>query len=193
MAFRKQYRRNITIFSTIGAYNINTDDSEGNSRSNMLLSYHDNQHYNSVQNKNDTSNANANQTTYYNSATNEAKTKSQKINKKRNEYPKDEETLGGSDTAERNENINDGNFDRIQETPGIDKNKTISKGPKKNDVCTCGSGLRYKKCCLAKEKNRIRLEKFREKHGIQSNQGCNTQNSEDSISELNGGFVVLNI
>ena len=31
---------------------------------------------------------------------------------------------------------------------------------KKNAPCPCGSGLRYKKCCLAKQKHAARLERM---------------------------------
>jgi uncharacterized protein YecA (UPF0149 family) len=31
---------------------------------------------------------------------------------------------------------------------------------KKNAPCACGSGLRYKKCCLAKQKHAARLERM---------------------------------
>mmetsp|Transcript_15319 Transcript_15319/g.28845 ORF Transcript_15319/g.28845 Transcript_15319/m.28845 type:complete len:221 (+) Transcript_15319:88-750(+) len=42
------YKRNVTIFSASGIYNINIDDNEKPSGSDFLLSYHENSHYNSV-------------------------------------------------------------------------------------------------------------------------------------------------
>jgi hypothetical protein len=67
---------------------------------------------------------------------------------------------------------------------------------RRNDLCSCGSGLRYKKCCLAKEKNSIRLKKFREKHALQGYNkrydNAEYKDTENDI-ELDGGFAVLNI
>ncbi len=73
------------------------------------------------------------------------------------------------------------------------KSTKKGNGPKRNDQCPCGSGLRYKKCCLAKEKNKIRLEKFRERHGLQTESNDNDDSSKKDQLELEGGFAVLHI
>lgn len=49
--------------------------------------------------------------------------------------------------------------------PATKQPEENAKSVKKNDPCPCGSGKRYKKCCLAKEKHAARLRKLKEKAG----------------------------
>lgn len=59
--------------------------------------------------------------------------------------------------------------------------------PRKNQPCPCGSNLRFKKCCLAKEKHQARL---------QLKQQCSSQSTvEDDNNEpaMDGNFRVLRI
>ncbi len=55
------------------------------------------------------------------------------------------------DTNEEDqENLNSNNVDKIENTPPSEKledSETISKKPKRNDPCPCGSGEKYKNCC----------------------------------------------
>ena len=66
---------------------------------------------------------------------------------------------------------------------------------KKNAQCPCGSNLKYKRCCLAKEKRAARLKRLKE---ISSDRDANDISSEEEINEASGietkcGFRVLNI
>jgi hypothetical protein len=74
------YKRTITIFSNAGAYNISIDDDEEKSGPNILLSYHDNMHYNSVHDRSNNyigSSTSSNK----NTATQSAQTSKRKKNK----------------------------------------------------------------------------------------------------------------
>lgn len=64
-----------------------------------------------------------------------------------------------------------------------------SKPLKKNDTCPCGSGLRYKKCCLAREKHAKRLESMKNKNSS----GEDNAGEKQQDYEMKGNFRVLQI
>jgi SEC-C motif len=74
---------------------------------------------------------------------------------------------------------------------------------KKNANCPCGSGLRYKKCCLAKAKHAARVRTLRGPAGSSSVNGSSScgsvadsrseERDDDDREELQGGFRVLKI
>ena len=75
---------------------------------------------------------------------------------------------------------------------GSEKGTEYSGKPKRNDLCSCGSGLRYKKCCMAIEKSRKKSIQFRERRNSSFDSKENIVH--DEIPEpLEGGFSVLNI
>jgi hypothetical protein len=51
----------------------------------------------------------------------------------------------------------------------------IKKNIKRSAPCPCGSGLRYKKCCLARQKHATRVERLKAKRQVE----------EDDLSETN--------
>merc|ERR1712032_680516 len=40
-----------------------------------------------------------------------------------------------------------------------------TRPPTRGSACPCGSGLKYKKCCMTKDKADIRLARHKEKYG----------------------------
>ena len=67
--------------------------------------------------------------------------------------------------------------------------KMSNKKPvKKNAPCPCGSGLRYRKCCLETKKSKERARTWKQKYGMTEESG----NEEDSIA-IDGSFKVLKI
>jgi hypothetical protein len=58
----------------------------------------------------------------------------------------------------------------------------------KNSPCPCGSGLRYKKCCAAKEKRASRLNRLRGQ-----GTGSSVSNIERDEPTMDGKFRVLRI
>lgn len=144
-------RRKVTVFSaTLSAYSIEPGD-EKPSGPDILVSFHDNDHYNSV--RNDKSPPKA----------------PPKLNKQKKVLsPSREPSEGLSDitattatTTTTSSTVSDVSLDRNSET---NSDKILpKKSAKKSSPCPCGSGQRYKKCCHAKEKHNSRLEKFKEK------------------------------
>lgn len=196
-------RRTVTIFSHVGAYNISVDIDEEKSRPNMLLSYHDNRHYNSVYDQSNIgNNHNNNQDVSIQSnsgsQSNSRKKERTKKKKNRNEYSDEAKTnnvLECNDNSNGHEDPMDKDHSAQHQRSKTDVAEEVKKKnvPRKNDICSCGSGLRYKKCCLAKEKTRIRLEKFRERHGINVEDEEKINDEYTEPIELDSGFAILNI
>ncbi len=183
-------RRSITIFSRVGAYNISIDEGEGQCRPNIFLSYHENSHYNSVHHRFDE--YGCRNKTKSSNETLKASTNKKKRGNKIKHVDKDcndnvenlEPEMKNDSTPEQVLIVNNGDGEEVNKIQVM----------KKNDTCTCGSGLRYKKCCLAKQKNKVRLEKFRGKHGLIVNESYDREDRPiDSATELEGGFAILNI
>mmetsp|Transcript_20997 Transcript_20997/g.31075 ORF Transcript_20997/g.31075 Transcript_20997/m.31075 type:complete len:285 (+) Transcript_20997:79-933(+) len=140
------YKRQVTIFAASGAYNIGIGD-EKPSGPDMLLSFHENSHYNSVHDESSNS------------------LHEVKVNE-------DNETEKDSSIAESAEGK--------------------SKLQRKNDLCPCGSNLRYKKCCLAIDKSRTRKEKFKMKN-VPSEIKSEGVDNETETSEIEQSFNILTI
>mmetsp|Transcript_36860 Transcript_36860/g.44037 ORF Transcript_36860/g.44037 Transcript_36860/m.44037 type:complete len:333 (+) Transcript_36860:232-1230(+) len=181
------YKRKITVFSVVGAYNIGIGD-ETPSGPDLLLSYHENSHYNSVQDESVSrsfQNSHASAEAQGNCDTmktktidiSDAKTTSTRQRKDKNQCAlKSYQSLNG-------------------ETKDINRKSQNGTKQKRNDLCSCGSGLLYKKCCLAATKNQEKLAKWKEKRGLGKTEG--KDNIDDVTHEdramLEGGFCVLNI
>merc|ERR1719414_2601767 len=132
--------RSITIFSVDGAYTIECERAKaiGNT---INLSYHGNDHYNSVRNES---------TAIKNSSCISTSTKNSTHSTNKKNIPP---------SVERKK--------KEEKSCGSGKN---NMGQRRNDLCACGSGLRYKKCCRPKEQ---------EKRGI-------THVGEDAVCLLDG-------
>ena len=177
------YRRNITVFSaSLAAFTIEhghpTKDPAG---PDLMLSYHDNDHYNSVRDnkagkppppiktytKQDTQNSTSSTSTAVVS-----------------DVPDDncqsiETEPMETDPIEEKEK-------RHNESKKVSpKKKASNNKPRKNDVCPCGSGLRYKKCCLAKEKHQARLKARAGNEPVDE--------KPEEMPEMSGNFRVLKI
>ena len=114
----------------------------------LLLSYHDNDHYNSVHSIIDKSNidqqSNDDNTTNKDSKTDDSTSSSMALSI-----------------------------------------KSSSRKPRKGADCPCGSGIKYKKCCSAKEKSKSRAAKIREKNG--------EIDEDEKKDDIGDGFKVLTI
>lgn len=213
-----KFRRTVTIYSNVGAYNVSIDEEEEKMNPRILLSYHDNMHYNSVHDvKGNTGIKSSIQIT--GSETNKPTEKKPKTKGKKSHIKNDEIDVGKVKNGKNMSAIDpvtDSSTDAMfeQKDDQSKKSKTIiakshvsnmsdekevktsmkDNKPKRNDQCPCGSGLRYKKCCLVKEKSKFRLEKFREKYGIQvDGKSQNEVSIEEDHLEIEGAFAVLNI
>jgi hypothetical protein len=119
------------------------------------------------------------------------------------EEDQEDEVTGSETTDESNPSTHD--MPMSQQLDKVDADSTSQEGketgpskdkvPKKNDSCPCGSGLRYKKCCWAKEKHLERLKKL---HGGRDEEETTTTTNKllgDNNDELtmDGHFRVLKI
>ena len=65
-----------------------------------------------------------------------------------NPDPANYDTFDVSDESDES----DGFFESVEDADDFDKYEPVLTGPKigRNDPCPCGSGKKYKKCCLNK-------------------------------------------
>ena len=149
-----RFRRNITVFTAdLSAFTIPHGGSKV-SGPDLCVSYHDNDHYNSVRNT-------------------KGKTPS-----------KHESEDDDSDYEDMD------NRKAPSKTRESGKSNGRSKQPpaqKKNDPCSCGSGVKYKKCCLKREKHATRLEK------MQANNSQSDEEEEKKTEKVEGGFRIMKI
>lgn len=151
------YKRKITIFSASGAYNIGIGD-EKPSGPDLLLSYHENSHYNSVHDADKESSLH------------------------------DGEMLQNRVGSHSAEETNQEDADSL-------RSQNIKRKPalKKNDLCHCGSKRKYKKCCLAADKSRIRSEKFKKRNNVGSTSEEEVTDDSHDEDTMVGSFNILTI
>mmetsp|Transcript_6422 Transcript_6422/g.18347 ORF Transcript_6422/g.18347 Transcript_6422/m.18347 type:complete len:166 (-) Transcript_6422:880-1377(-) len=77
--------------------------------------------------------------------------------------------------------------DEAEQTTDTGPTKTV----KRSAPCPCGSGLRYKKCCLAKQKQAIRVERLRAKQ--QHEDGALSTDTEEEETKSPEMFRVVAI
>ena len=126
---------------------------------NLLVSYHDNDHYNSVRNKLQ--------------APKPSRLKPPSSNGKTGIGPKSNgnKSQGQSEIEDVTNSLSKSAISTELEKTEI----AIPKNVKRSAPCPCGSGLRYKKCCLAKQKHAKRMERLKGRG----------QFEEDDLSEEN--------
>mmetsp|Transcript_59471 Transcript_59471/g.66558 ORF Transcript_59471/g.66558 Transcript_59471/m.66558 type:complete len:316 (+) Transcript_59471:529-1476(+) len=173
VAAARLYKRNITVYSqTLAAFRID----HGESRSlgpDLLVSYHDNDHYNSVRRKVRPSTL-SRTLADYNPVTMNHDIATQ-VKQQNNIFIKsDLET----------------SLSKISLKESEEKAINTEKNIKKSSPCPCGSGLRYKKCCLAKQKHLTRIERLKAKN--QEEGGISSLHEEQIISSR-GVFQIVSI
>lgn len=161
VAAARFYERNITIFSVDGAYSIECGQST-TSGCNVNLSYHGNDHYNSVRDESST--------TF--------------------------EVYRSIPTKKKN-SLRTNNDESISTTDEHDEVKKGQNhmGQRRNDMCACGSGFRYKRCCMKIDKKRaLRKEKL-DDDNMDSNAArlSNGGGSSCNSNDLDDEFKILHI
>ena len=174
------------VFSApLSAFTIN-HGGEQSTGENLHLSYHDNLHYSSVRDNkssekpSDANNVFGNLEQSYNAPKNG--TKPTKQENEENEKPNEQRP------PEDLEDTTHSNNPRPKQSTISPK---MSK-PKKGDPCPCGSGQKYKKCCLVKEKHAARLQKMKKKEE-EVDPAKEDVEQQDANVEMNGKFRVLQI
>jgi hypothetical protein len=198
-------RRKITAFSAaLSAFTIDHGESES-SGPDLLVSFHDNDHYNSVRDEKVPPKAPAKRKATKSKLKAD---KSEEDGKKADMSGEDGEKVEKVEKAE--EDGKNAELSEKQDTStttsmsssmsdlsvtDMDKpNAKAAKPPKKNAPCPCGSGKRYKKCCLARQKHAGRVEKMKEeaaKNGDRSME--ENKSAEDQEVTMKGNFRVLQI
>jgi hypothetical protein len=180
------------VYSAVGAFSIECEQ-ETNSGNDLLVSYHENDHYNSVH---------------------DAKRPVQKL-----QLQKVMSEQAGPASEHSNTAHNHNNHTRKKEakvkngSTGVKGNapntatstSTSSNNPKsqlamrRNELCSCGSALRYKKCCMETDKSLLQVQKWKEKNGLitvdlenQSNEQ-NDDSDDDDKGVAQGGIKLLKI
>ena len=72
----------------------------------------------------------------------------------------------------------------------VKKMSVVDRSIKKNSPCPCGSGLRYKKCCLASQKLAVRQERERLKSDLEDREG---ETSDSPAKSSNASFQTVTI
>lgn len=157
-------RRTITVYSeTLSAFTIDHGDSRSMGPD-LLVSYHDNDHYNSVRNK---------------------------LHPPKPSLVKPPLQNGKTDTRiKNNDDINAG-LSEIENVTTSLSTSLISTAPEKCEIaiqknikrsapCPCGSGLRYKKCCLAMKKRATRMEKLKAQNQVEDEDQSETNEDRRS-------------
>lgn len=170
------YRRNIMIFSASGCFSVgfHTDHDAKHppnpSGPDILLSYHENSHYNCVFDEDLHKN----------------------IMKPPNMISYDGESqcddIIGSESSSLTAST-------ITSSEGSESD-TKKVNPKKNEMCPCGSRLKYKKCCLERERQNSRLAKHQERYSV--SKSSLTASAESSVNSkltnpLESGFQMMRI
>ena len=172
VAASRKYDKGIKVFSThygvlrFGNHEENHNDNSGDS--DLLLSYHGNDHYNSVH-LIDGSNRQTRQS------------------KEGGRYPSRrtrKSTTNSNHTAELEEATT------TSTATAADNTKKRRASPTKGSPCPCGSGLKYKKCCFAREKAKKRLAKMID---TDTDDLSSSVGGDEKKEEFIGEFKVLNI
>lgn len=155
--------RNIKVFSSHAAFTIEHDHKNSAGRD-LTVSYHENDHYNSVR---DSSVSKPSPPSIF--PVEKASAQSSKVD----------------DGADVRDNLE---VQTTSESP-VQQHASL----KKNDPCHCGSGLRYKKCCLSAQKRSERLGKWKAKYAGETTGSDTAPSEDDSSAEMDGQFAVLKI
>lgn len=178
------------MFSTLGAAFTIEHGQEKTTGADLMVSYHDNDHYNSIRdNSLPYPPLPSKFLTNKDVHTLEVDQENDDLTKEEDCGKGTDEENGTMDDEEDKKEVVVENAWAPKVTDNTDSMKTKTRATKGKDPCPCKSGLRYKKCCQAKDKSIERSKKIMEtKNG--------TEESDDSSEEetvLDGNFKVLRI
>jgi hypothetical protein len=169
-------RRKVTVFSaTLSAYSIEPGD-EKPSGPDLLVGFHDNDHYNSVRDEKSPPKP----------PKKPNKVKIKEMDMDRQASPKGFSEASDSTTSTAAASVSDISPDnKLQPS---DERPSISKTPvKKSAPCPCGSGERYKKCCSVNEKLASRLGR------VKGNSAEPDVKEDEDEAIMNGNFRIFQI
>lgn len=201
-------RRNITVYSaTLSAITIEHDKDESTG-SDLLVSFHSGDHYNSVRYKNGRRPEKTLSRSSSERRTSRQKSRRSSLHRgasvngigttsSRSEFTRssqsDTVTTSASTISTTEESLCDQSRSEQKKIPLATVVGVENKPTKRSSPCPCGSGRRYKKCCWAKERSESRNRKQKEKTGRGSGGDARMQHREESAIVMKGKFRVLQI
>ena len=173
-------RRKIKVYSaTLAAFTIDHGESKSIGPD-ILVSFHDNDHYNSVRNK-----------LYPPKPSQMPISVAAGDSLQMNGYT-DMQVKKDENNSEKSEMDNLSlSFSNIPLGEHVGKGVKTKKTVKRSAPCPCGSGLRYKKCCLAKQKHAVRMERL--KTSRQGEDGELSGTEEGETISPRGQFQIVSI
>jgi hypothetical protein len=186
-------RRNVTVFSShLDAYTIEHGSDKKSSGPDLLLSYHDNDHYNSVRPSSGSKPPPPIKT--YVEPPQPISMQQEPVQENSNESEESEmvveETASTTNTSEASTKVTDV---EVSETAAV---RSSMMARTKKNLCPCGSGLRNKKCCASKAKLAARAKKLRNMTDGSSDvngTGTSGDGAQREPPIMNGTFRVLHI
>ena len=180
------YSRNIVVFSTEHAFTIEHGQEESDGPD-MMLSYHGAEHYNSVRDDNAGKPPPPSNTSF-------EKSSSPPLTLIESEGDETEAILETNHEAMDVIVQKEQTAGRVESAPSLPA--TTKSRIKKNDVCPCGSGRKYKKCCLESDRSKQRAKKWNAKHEQQEDtttmETVSDKDEQVNVS-MDGNFRVLKI
>lgn len=160
--------------ATLSAYSIEPGE-EKSSGPDILVSFHDNDHYNSVRDEKSPPKPPPRRN----------KEKTRQLGHEAGEREQSHASDSTATSATASSSVSDMSIDNkaVPEDSVLSQTK---KQIKKSASCPCGSGLRYKKCCHAKQKHAARLGKLKAEESPEKGE------DEDEVA-MKGNFRVLQI
>mmetsp|Transcript_27296 Transcript_27296/g.41283 ORF Transcript_27296/g.41283 Transcript_27296/m.41283 type:complete len:346 (-) Transcript_27296:122-1159(-) len=196
VAAARLYCRKIKVFSVTAAYTIDHDKTEKSTGPDLMVSYHDNDHYNSVRDYNGKKPPSPSIPRHLTESLGEAepnvllKEEENGISAELHSAPSSSKE---SEESEALISKNEMNNNEAAQTQGWLKKKKKRGGP-----CPCGSGQSYRKCCLASDKRKA--SDARRKMSSVNDSCTNISHEEErqsaqaaTTTEMENGFKVLNI
>jgi hypothetical protein len=160
-AASRMYRRNINVFSAnMVSYTIEHGSGKRSAGPDLHVSFHGNEHYNSVRLNSASKPPPPPLKTFDKKATSslvdkmEDEREAMEVADDMEEDTTDDKSVDPDESTSEAPRMLDAGEEDSEGYP-----KTNSR-PKNNSPCTCGSGVRYKKCCKEKDKHTARLNRM---------------------------------
>lgn len=218
VAASRLYRRHIRVFSSnLAALTIEDGSGKPPAGPDLLVSYHDNDHYNSVREKSrggkpppppirtfaKQEDDNNNNDVSLGAPSDEADDA--------DDVPSDEGTFPLTDdnadsstapsssttatttTTENSSQLSSEQIAQEQETTTPHSQAKLKKGVKASAPCPCGSGLKYKKCCKEEDRREARRLRLLEQNGGMVDEEEEEEDEQSTQHTMEGKFRVLKI
>jgi len=198
VAAARLYRRKIKVFSLTAAYTIDHDSTQKSSGPDLMVSYHDNDHYNSLRD----SNGKKPPPPQYprgSGLSDDAEVTSVILNEEEDGISAELRSVSSSAKESEHDEVSTSKDEVNNNNETFQTEGWLRKKKKRGGPCPCGSGQSYRKCCLANDKKKA--SEARRKISNVHNSTNGTGNKEKQlqsaqVASTNGmesGFKILSI